>query len=496
MRMKVALCATESVPFVKTGGLADVIGGLSKALRKAHIDCRVVLPFFKKEFLKPPKKKARVKLIHDSVNQTLGNTEIFFDIYYTEYNRTPFYFIKNDDLFNRKHVYGPPRRDYKDNALRFCFFSASILNALEQINFVPDIIHLNDYHCGLTPVFLDYYKNSRYPEAEFFKNSRTVFTIHNPAYQGIYEKDALEFDDFINRYYSMDRLEYHGKINFMKGGILYSDKVTTVSPAYSKEILIFPNGHGLEGVLNKRKEDMSGIINGVDYDIWDPNLNPARELRYSAGKMAGKGNCKKKAIEKYLGADTVQGDKPLISMISRLASQKGIDLLIDFIQKSWKKDFGYFIFLGKGDEHYEKRISALNNLSENISINIDYSDELAKEIFSGTDIFLMPSIYEPCGISQLIALKYGAIPVVNDTGGLSDTVRAVGSKKDILSGGTGFKFYEYTAKGFEGALRAALHYFKKKELWKTLVENSMRQDYSWEYSANEYHKLYSSIIKE
>lgn len=491
--MKVAMCSAEVVPFAKTGGLADVVGSLPLALKGVGVDCRIIMPYYK-SILEKDYNRYKFKILDKNIKLPMGeNVGEFFDILTAEYNSVIFYFIKNDKFFNRENLYGTPKGDYKDNSRRFCFFSKSILTVLINVKFKPDIIHLNDYHCAMTSVFLKHLRNINLPEKDFFAKTSTVFTIHNIAYQGIYSRDIMDYCGIGDRYFNIDGLEYYGKVNFMKGGILFSDKVTTVSPTYAKEILNPEYGYGIDGILKVREKDIVGIVNGIDYNIWDSGINGKIEYNYTIDSMEGKNVCKKYLIKNFFKSE--KENIPILSMVTRLSEQKGIDLVVEILDLLMKEEL-LFIILGSGDEKYQKMLEDYRKkYKHKLSINIEYNDRLARRIYSGSDIFLMPSKYEPCGLGQLISLKYGTVPVVRNTGGLADTIIEIEDEEDIKRGGTGFKFNNYNGSEFFSSIKEAIYYYNNNSLWNRIIKNGMKSDFSWKKSAKEYKKLYLSLKK-
>ncbi|MGM0365565.1 MAG: glycogen synthase GlgA [Actinomycetota bacterium] len=490
MDMLIAMCSTEAVPFAKTGGMADVVGALPAALKKVGQDCVVLMPFYRTII----GKDYDFKLIKKGLNVPMNDTdEEFYDLLEAESGKVTFYFIKNDKFFDRNYIYGSPKGDYRDNPKRFSFFSKAILSALEELELKPDIIHLNDYHCALVPVYLDQIKKERRPEKDYFKNTSTVFTIHNLAYQGVFDPQVLEYCGLGTGYLDINGLEFYGKVNFMKGGILFSDKITTVSPTYAREIMTPEYGERLEGVLGSRKKDLEGIVNGIDYSIWDPESDQGLCTNYNIRNLSGKMDCKENLLKNYFGRG--KKETPLIGVISRLSMQKGVDLIAEAVDRIM--DLGFFmIILGTGDEKYQKLLKQQQRKHKgSLSVNITYSEKIARFIYSGCDMFLMPSKYEPCGLGQLISLKYGTVPVARDTGGLSDTISNIGGEKDIDSGATGFKFREYDSARMVEALKRALSYYRNGRLWNRIIKNGMSCDFSWKSSAESYKKLYLSLKK-
>jgi len=486
--IRVAVCVSEAVPFAKTGGLADVAGALPHSLRKMDVEPVVIMPaygfIFKKDF--------NLKKIADNITVDMNRTySEQFDLFSANNNGVNFYFIKNDKFFERENLYGTPKGDYSDNNVRFGFFSKAIFAVLEKLSFKTDIIHLHDYHFALTAVILRDLKSGS--KNTFFKNTGAVFTIHNLAYQGIYDSSTLDICGISRKHLNIDGLEFYGKVNFMKAGIVYSDKITTVSPTYSREILTRHFGYGLEGVLTGRKKDLIGIINGIDYNLWNPATDSSISSNYDIKNLDGKRLCKQNLLSIFFGK-SADINKPLLGMVSRLSEQKGIDLVADAMDAIMKNDL-YLVILGTGDEKYHNIMLKLQSkYKEKFSLTIGYSDKLSREIYSGADIFLMPSNFEPCGLGQLISLKYGTIPVVRNTGGLADTIIDINTIKDIKKGGQGFKFSEYSRQQFYSVLKRAVDFYNDRNLWTEVILNGMRCNFSWDYSAEKYKNLYNSII--
>ena len=457
-KLKVLLASSEVVPFAKTGGLADVAGSLPLALDRLGVDVRVIMP-----------KYSSVKVKGDSTVIGRG---------------VKVYFVENDDYFNRHHFYGDKFGDYRDNLERFSFFSREIIERCKKENFAPDVIHCNDWQTALVPVYL----NTLYKFDPFFKDTKTLFTIHNLAYQGLFEKDEFPKMGLDWTLFHIHYFEFYGKVNLMKAGIVYSDAVSTVSPTYAREILTREFGCGLEGVLRTREDSLYGILNGIDYDIWNPATDKHLLKNYTAEEIEGK-YVNKEKLQEEVGLK-VDRDIPLIGVISRLADQKGFDLLGKIIGEVLNMKV-QFILLGTGDQKYhvlfEKMASAH---AKSASINLKFDAVLAQRIYAASDIFLMPSRYEPCGLSQMICFKYGTAPVVRAVGGLKDSV----TEYDPKTGeGNGFIFDEYNAHYFFSEIKKALNLYRNKLVWNELVKKIMALDYSWESSAKEYEELYRKV---
>ncbi|UCC94298.1 MAG: glycogen synthase GlgA [Candidatus Omnitrophota bacterium] len=457
--MKVAFCSSEVFPFAKTGGLADVSGALPFALAKQGCTVKVFMPFYKN--IKPQK---------------------MYDEYgYTKEGSIEFYFIRNDSYFMRDALYGTPQGDYPDNLERFSFYSKKVLGLLKKLNFSPDIIHSNDWQASLVNIYLKLH----YKEDDFFRNTKSVLTLHNLAYQGIFEKEKYPFLEIPKSYFTMHYLEYYGKINLLKGGIVFSDMVNTVSPTYAKQIQTPDYGCGLDGVLRERRESLCGILNAIDYNVWNPRTDAFLYRNYSAGTLQGKAFNKRK-FQKELGLK-VNKNSLLLGMVSRLAEQKGVDILSKALGHILKKY--QIVILGLGDERYHQILKKkANKFKESFSLHLKFDEVLAHRIYGCCDCFLMPSRFEPCGLSQMISYQYGTIPVVHHTGGLIDTV------SDAQKGGGGFVFRRYNPQDLISAVERAEELFRKKDMWLRLVKKVTQYNFSWEATADKYIKMYKKML--
>ncbi|MBU1006708.1 MAG: glycogen synthase GlgA [Candidatus Omnitrophica bacterium] len=468
--MNILFVSSEVFPFAKTGGLADVLGALPEALAKRGHTCSVILPFYKSV------KKGGFSPEH-------FKSEKDFELYLLKKGNVNVYFVKKDEYYDRDQLYGTPQGDYPDNASRFGFFAKAVISAIPHITGV-DILHCNDWQSALIPLYIKLFHKEK-PE---FRNIKTVFTIHNMAYQGLFGREAMDILGLPGELFIPDSLEFYGKINFMKAGIIYSDAVTTVSEGYSREILTPEFGCGLDGLLKTREKDLHGIVNGVDYSIWDPAIDKLIKANYDKKDLSGKVECKKD-LTGQLG---IKYDKirPLIGMVTRLAEQKGLDIVAQSMGNLLKMGVD-FALLGSGDEKY-------NNIFKNLSVKhkghvgvyIGFNNALAHKIEAGADMFLMPSRYEPCGLNQLYSLKYATIPIVRAVGGLDDTVE---NFDPSVNKGNGFKFKEASSKEMLGAVKSAVAVFKDRKSWDALLRNSLACDYSWDSSAGKYEKLYADL---
>ena len=460
-KLKLLLAASEVVPFAKTGGLADVAGSLPIALEEMGVDVRVIMP-----------KYGCVKLKGDQAVIGKG---------------VKVYFVENDDYFDRKELYGDKFGDYHDNLERFAFFSKEILERCKREDFQPDIIHCNDWQTALVPVYL----NTLYKYDPFFSKTKVLFTIHNLAYQGVFAKDEYPKIGLDWILFNIEYFEFYGKVNLMKAGLVYSDAVSTVSPTYAKEMLTKEFGCGLEGVLKNKEKVLSGILNGIDYGMWNPGTDKKIFKKYSAVTIDDK-YVNKERLQKETGLK-IDRDIPMIGMISRLADQKGLDLLAKIIDELLNMKV-QFILLGTGDNKYHILFEKMGRIHpKNASINLKFDATLAQKIYASSDLFLIPSKYEPCGLGQMISFKYGTIPVVRETGGLKDSVQEFNPK---TGEGDGFTFSEHRADHLCAAIKRALALFKNKTIWTELMKKVMALDFSWEASAREYVKLYEKIVGE
>lgn len=472
--MKVLFAVSEVKPFIASGGLGDVAGSLPQALRKRMIGCRVVLPLYgdiKQEY------KDKMTFL-TNITVPVAWRRQYCGIFELRKDGVVYYFIDNEYYFKRNSIYG-----HYDDAERFAFFSRAVLEIIPAIDFKPDIIHCNDWQTALVPV----YYSTMYASRPGYENIKTVFTIHNIQYQGKYGEDLLE--DVVGlSWYDRGILEYDGCVNFMKGAIETANKVTTVSPTYAKEILDPWYSHGLDQILAARSWKLQGILNGIGYDMYNPETDKDIWFNYSAEKPENKKK-NKAELQKYFSLP-VDENIPIFAMVTRLVSHKGLDLVKAVIEEFICTSDAQVVILGSGDWQYEKFFSYLaEKYPDKVGLKLGFFADLAQKIYAGSDIFLMPSKSEPCGLSQMISLRYGSIPIVRETGGLKDSVTDSG-----LGEGNGFTFANYNAHDMLHAMRRALGGFSDKEGWKILVKRAMECDFSWSRSANEYIKMYKEIL--
>ncbi|WP_026884343.1 glycogen synthase GlgA [Clostridium akagii] len=476
--MNVLFAASECFPFIKTGGLADVAFALPKALRKIGIDARVILPKYgaiSSYF------KSNMKHIA-SFEVPVGWRQRYCGLEYLEHDGIPFYFIDNEFYFCRDDTYG-----YYDEAERFGYFSRAVLESINYLgSFTPNIIHCNDWQTGMIPVILkDIFRFS-----ERHNNIKTVFTIHNLKYQGVFDKNILgELLCLNDGYFNENALKFRDGVSYMKGGIIFSDKISTVSNSYAQEIQSPFFGENLDGLLRNRSYDLWGIVNGVDYDVYNPATDNNIETNYDSERFYNKVQ-NKLHLQKILNMPVNQ-EIPLIGIVSRLVDQKGFDL-ISHILEDLLQDNIQLVVLGTGSEIYENMFRYFaQKYPGKLSVILQFDNSLAQKIYAGSDMFLMPSLFEPCGIGQLIALRYGSIPIVRETGGLRDTIH---SFNDTNQQGNGFTFENYNCYDLLYTIRRAEYfYYEKKHIWRNLVRNGMNEDNSWTKSAHKYAELYSYL---
>ncbi len=479
--MKILFVSSEAVPFVKTGGLADVVGALAPVLAGQGHDVRVVIPDFSAI---PHEYQARMSHVCDFEVQ-LGWRRQYCGIETISKDNVTWYFVDNKYYFGRPYIYGMGGDEYE----RFGFLCRSVLNMLPLIDFQPDVIHVHDWQSGMIPALL----KIQYSHLPFYTGIKTVFTIHNLQYQGIFGirevQDVLGLGDSL---WTEDKLECFGCANFMKAALVYADLITTVSPSYAEEIQTAYYGERLDGLLRSRKADLRGVLNGIDMDEYNPETDPKLIRNYSKDNLDGKAACKE-ALQKELGLE-INPDVPVIGMVGRLSNQKGLDL-VDYVISDIMRQDVQLVVLGMGEGRYFNLFSwAEGEYKGRVAARFTMDHTLAHKIYAGADLFLMPSQFEPCGLSQMIAMRYGTIPIVRETGGLRDTVL---SYNEFSGEGNGFTFFNYNAHDMLHVIERAIGYYKnRRDIWKTLQQRGMSGDYSWTHSAGEYMKLYHSLFEE
>jgi starch synthase len=477
--MNIVFAASECVPFSKTGGLADVVGALPKALVALGHSVSVYLPKYRQT------KLASAKVLLPSVTIPFDDEYRFCSVLDGgKHSGVQFYFIDYPPFFDRDGLYGTSAGDYPDNAERFALYCRAVLEASKILG-VPQIFHCHDWQSALVPILL----KTSYADDPVFRKTATVFTVHNLGYQGFFPADILPLLMLPWDLFTIGKLEFWGKVNFMKGALVFSDHITTVSKKYSQEIQNSEYGFGLEGVLRSRAGQLTGILNGVDYDEWNPEKDQFIVKQYSSKNLAGKKECKRDLLRQF-GIAEANPDLPAIGIVSRFAAQKGFDLIAE-ISDDLAKLPVVFTILGSGDKVYEDLFRRLaREFPGRFAVNVAYDNALAHKIEAGADMFLMPSRYEPSGLNQMYSLKYGTVPIVRATGGLDDSVQ----QWNPASGtGTGFKFSAYSGAALLGSIREALQAFNDKAVWRKLMLNGMSKDFSWTASAKEYVKIYERL---
>jgi len=465
------MVSSEAQPYAKSGGLADVVGALPAALRETGDEVAVVVPRYGSIDLK------RTRRVYDGIAIYLGLTRYEVAIYQALAD-FPYYLVDCPPLFDRKGLYGEAGMDYPDNHIRFAVFARAAL-AVARVLFRTDIFHCHDWQAGLVPALL----RSSFSTDPTFLGAKTLFTIHNLGYQGLFPKTAMAEAALDPDLFRPDGLEFFGHISYIKGGIAFADALSTVSPTYAREIQTPEFGFGLDGALRARAGVLTGILNGVDYQQWNPEIDTFIPVRYSAGDLAGKQVCKQHLIEEF-GLPQAAMERPLIGIVSRFTRQKGTDILAEVAAQIAADDM-YLVALGTGEPEYEaffRHMAAAN--PERFAVRIGFDNGLAHRIEAGSDMFVMPSRYEPCGLNQIYSLRYGTVPVVRATGGLDDTIED----------GTGFKFWEYSGPALLGAIRAAAGAFSNREGWQETMRRGMQKDFSWKASATLYSALYRRLL--
>lgn len=482
--MKVLMIASEMFPYAKTGGLADVVGSLPLALKKFNMEIKCILPYY--SMVEQSGVEVTADLIGIPID--IGNEKFTGNILRKkDSNGANVYFVQQHQFFAREGLYGTPAGDYPDNLKRFIFFSKMVLRFCELTNFAPDIVHCHDWQAGLIPVYIKTLAKNR----SVFQKSAIIFTIHNIAYQGLFDANQFPLTELPTAVFTVEGLEYWGKMNWLKAGINFSDYINTVSLKYSQEIQTPEFGYGMDGVLRNRRHRLTGIINGVDYSVWNPATDKFIAVNYSSQDLSGKKKCKADLLASFK-LPARANDIPVLGIISRLAAQKGFDLLAEIIEHLIERNL-IVILLGTGEQKYHDLfLDIAKRFPEKIGVKIAFDNQLAHKIEAGSDIFLMPSRYEPCGLNQIYSLKYGTIPIVHATGGLEDTIQAY----DPISGkGNGFKFHTYSAGAFLSAIDQALEIYHRPEEWEKIMINAMQADFSWEKSALSYKSLYELALE-
>jgi starch synthase len=466
------MVASEAAPFAKTGGLADVVGSLPEALAGLGHQVAVVMPRYAGIDLKS------VRRVYDNLDVWFGPDRYRTNLYAME-GRVTFYFVDCPELYDRPGLYGDAEGDFPDNHIRFAVLARAALGICRSL-FRPDILHCHDWQAGLVPTYL----HSTFANDPTFMAIRTLFTIHNLGYQGLFPEEALPQIGVDATVFHPGGIEYWGKISYLKGGLIFSDRLNTVSPTYAREIQTPEYGFGMDGILRARSAVLSGILNGVDYTKWNPETDPLIAANYSREDLSGKAICKQDLLAEFgLPAEAI--DQPLLGIVSRFTSQKGADLIAAIADKLALEDFR-LVALGTGDAVHEQLFTNLAaDYPGRFAVRIGFDNRLAHRVEAGADMFLMPSRYEPCGLNQIYSLRYGTVPIVRATGGLDDTINEE----------TGFKFSEYSGDALLGTIRAAGALWRNPAAWRTMMLCGMQQDYSWTVSAAEYSALYQRLTE-
>ncbi|WP_283682992.1 glycogen synthase GlgA [Parablautia sp. Marseille-Q6255] len=473
---RILYVASEAVPFIKTGGLADVVGSLPKYFNKEEYDVRVILP---KYMCMSEEWKSKMNYVTHFYMDLAWRSQ-YVGVLEMQYDGVQFYFIDNEYYFAGAKPYGNIYQDIE----KFAFFSKAALSALPLIGFRPDIVHCHDWQTGLIPVLL----KDKFHEGEFFRDMKSVITIHNLKFQGVWDvKTVRDITGLPAYYFTPDKLEAYGDANYLKGGIVYADAITTVSDTYAEEIKMPFYGEGLDGLMRARSNSLRGIVNGIDYEVFNPETDPCIEYHYNVRNFRKEKIKNKRALQSELGLN--QNDSTfMVGIVSRLTDQKGFDLIACMMDEMCQNDI-QFVVLGTGEEKYENMFRHFAwKYQGKVSANIFYSEALSHKVYAACDAFLMPSLFEPCGLSQLMSLRYGTVPIVRETGGLKDTVIPYNEYEGT---GTGFSFANYNAHEMYHTLQYAMHiYYDKKREWNKLIDRGMAADFSWNNSAQKYKELY------
>ncbi len=489
-KFKVCIVSAELAPLAKVGGLADVVSSLSRTLASMGHEVSVFVPRY--GFMKAKELGMKKVSLNGEVRVRMGTEGKPVQLWRHSVrgSKAAYYFVENEWLLGRDGIYGDPetRMDYPDNAVRFAFFSRAVLELIKNLGLVYDVIHCNDHQTGLIPLMM----REEYASEKVFAGTGTLFTIHNLGYQGVYPREVLAQTGLPEELsYSMGPLEYWGKVNYMKAAIVYSDIISTVSETYAKEIQGDSEyGGGLEGVLRARSEDLFGVINGADYVSWNPSTDRHIPQKYSLASVKDKMKNKLHLIQKHKLSDLTEASM-LMGIVSRLADQKGFDLLCSVVEELLAMDVG-LVVLGTGQQQYHDFFTELKKkYPGKVSVSLAFDDRLAHLIEAASDVFLMPSKYEPCGLNQMYSMRYGTIPVVRSTGGLADTVQPFNA---ATGEGTGFVFHDYSGPALLDAVGSAYSVFQNKGQWAMLMKNAMQEDFSWKRAAKGYEELYRKAM--
>lgn len=474
--LRILYVSAEMAPYAKVGGLADVAGSLPNALRNLGHDVKAAIPFYR-----CIKEKYETKTLASNLRINIGDESHTVGLRQLAKGNPDLYFLESPHHFDRDGIYM-----YADDSRRFIAFSKALLGMLQRLDWRPDVIHCNDWQTSLIPAYL----KTTLAGDPFYQNTASVFTIHNLAYQGQFSPEFMDLAGLPWEEYDWQKMEFYGQVNLLKTGIVYSDQVNTVSETYKKEMQTEDYGEGLEGVLTAYNDKLSGILNGIDNERFNPETDPDIFANYTSQNMAGKAENKKKLLQE-LGLPVPKSPMPLIGMIARLTDQKGLDLLADLPRDLWERDF-QFVLLGEGDLKYHEYFKKLARARpDRVSATLHFDEKLAQKIYAGCDMFIMPSRFEPCGLGQMISMRYGTVPVGRATGGIKDSIIDFNPDKGT---GNGFLFHTYKAASFNGVLKRALAAYRDEATWKKIQQNGMRCDFSWTASAKNYAALYRAAL--
>lgn len=487
--MKIVVATSEAVPFAKTGGLADVCGALPLELQRLGHQVTVIMPAYRSVF----QAGVLIEPTGIQLNIPIGRNTVTGRLLRGRFPGADLrvYFVEQASYFDRDNLYQSAGKDYPDNCERFVFFSRAVLEAVRLLELDVDILHSNDWQTGLVPA----YHKIEYRNVPRFERTASLITVHNLSYQGLFWHWDMLLTGLDWKYFNWHQMEFFGQLNLLKTGLVFADAINTVSPRYAEEIQTAPLGCGLEGVLQQRRSVLSGIINGVDYSQWDPQIDAELPVKYGPTNVReGKAKCRA-VVQQEFGLPRDNGGAPLLAFVGRLAEQKGIDLIIPAIAEWVQSTNVQWMILGTGEPKYQEQLQTLaQRHPQKVAVKFEFSERLAHLIEAGADMLLMPSRFEPCGLSQLYSLKYGTVPVVRATGGLVDSVTNTTDETLASGTATGFSFHDYSAFALSETLRRAVALFAKPEVWNRIVAAGMQQDWSWGRSAREYVALYERTL--
>ncbi|MGB8951830.1 MAG: glycogen/starch synthase [Candidatus Aminicenantales bacterium] len=481
-KCRVLFVTPEMAPFAKSGELADVAQSLPKILSSLGIDIFLIMP----KYRRPEIESLAMETVCPDLIVPLGDKKVKASVFKVERGKYSIFFIDSPKYFWREKIYGSSKGEYLDNDERFIFFNRAVLEFLLKARMFVDIIHCNNWPTALIPVFL----RTHYAQKSQFKDVATVLTLHNVAYQGQFPPETMAFTGLNWNFFTPERLSFNGKFNFLKAGILFSDVINTVSSAYKKEIQTNQHGFGLEDILRKKKEVFFSIRNGIDCEAWNPEADPYIAANYSPVNLKGKSKCKLDLLKEF-GLKRA-ASTPIVGIISYLSQQKGFDLILESLEEMVQWDI-HLLILGEGDEKYVNKLAdAQRKYPQKLAVRFEVNEALSHKLTAGADIFLIPSLHEPCGLHQLYSFRYGTVPVVRATGGLKETVRPFNSR---FQEGNGFVFRKYSSQALLDALREALSYYHQPDLWQKIILAGMRKNFSWEIAAQKYIRLYERALE-